>query len=108
MLGGCKKAWALTYHSKALIVQVASTLTGLRTVIACFPLGEGTDEVGAASDEEGSLLRQLAAKQLKAEQSARRAVAASRRTMAESSQPERYCLLCNGLGSKGPVFLPKS
>ena len=85
-----------------LVVQVASTFMRIRTVIACFPLAEGTDEVRAASDEEGSLLRQLAAKQLRAEQSARRAVAASRRTMTESSQPERYCLLCNGLGRKGP------
>ncbi len=82
-------------------MQVASTLAGLRTVIACFPLAEGTDEVHAASDEEGSLLRQLAAKQLKAEQSARRAVAASRRTTADFSQPERWCLLCNDPGRKG-------
>lgn len=70
-------------------MQVASTVTSLRIVIACFPLAGATGKELAASDEEADLLRQLAAKQLKAERSARAALAASRRAANESSKEDR-------------------
>lgn len=72
----------------ALTTQFDGTLASLRTVTACFPLAGVTGKEPAASSEEADLLRQLAAKQLKAERSARAAMAASRRLAPESSAVE--------------------
>ena len=74
----------------ALAMQVVASLTSLQIVTASFPLVEAMGKVPAVSDEEADLLRQLAAKQLKAERSARAAMAASRRAVPESSEAERY------------------
>ena len=77
-------------NSAALAMQVGSSLTSLQIVTACFPLVEAAGKVPAASGEEATLLRQLAAKQLKAERSARTALAASRRSVPDLSEDERY------------------
>ncbi len=77
-------------QASALALQVASTVTSLRIVTACFPLAGATGKEPAASNEEADLLRQLAAKQLKAERSARAAMAASRRSATESSEEDRW------------------
>ena len=70
-------------------MQVASTVYSLRIVIACFPLPGAPGKELAASDEEADLLRQLSAKQLKAERSARAAMAASRRSAIEPIEEDR-------------------
>ena len=75
-----------------MFVQVSSTLACLRTVTACFPVMEAPGKALQVSEEETNLLRQLAARELKAERSARAAMAASRRSAAESYEEQGYAL----------------
>ena len=90
------------------MAQVVSTLHCLRTVTSCFPVAEGPAESFTASEEESALLRRLAVQQLKAERSARAAVAASKRAVLGFSGPSGYQILPSSRAALFTTFAPKS
>ena len=81
---------------------MVSSLTSLRTVTCCFPVAEKIAEPHEATIEERTLLRQLARQQLRAERSARAAMAASERALPGSSEHAgcaiRGCVPVRSLG----------